>query len=42
MDEFIPMSSMGRASTTNSIPMLTTLLMISMTRASGRRLSSLE
>ena len=42
MDEFIPMSSTGRASTTNSISMLTVLLMMLVTGAAGRRLISLE
>ena len=40
--EFIPMSLTGRASTTNSISMLTALLMMSMTSAPGRWLNSLE
>jgi hypothetical protein len=42
MDEFIPMSLTGRASATNSILMLTALLMILVSRAAGRWLISLE
>ena len=42
MVEFIPISSTGRASTTNSILIATALLMISTIQDSGSRLTSFE